>query len=164
MTEKYNHERGREIESLFAIAFKKAYPNYLIIKSAKEQDMFDHYDYIVTTDKKKTFTVEVKSLKRNNREDDALDSEIIWAELTNVRGDKGWLRGLADYIVFELDSKFVFVKRKELLDYTLEVTKGKVAGSSKKFYDIYQRYGREDEVVKLPFKDISPMIRTYISK
>lgn len=164
MNNTYDHSRGRQVENVFLQALLKTYPDYRVIKSSREADMHDHYDFIMTTAKGNTFTLEVKSLKRNNRSDDNFDSEIIWAELKNVRGDKGWLLGSADFIVFELDDKFVFVRRKDLLAYVLKVTKGKEVRSSKNFYEIYQRYGREDEVVKLPFKDIAPMIKTYITK
>lgn len=92
-------------------------------KSTREQDMREHFDYVVfkrnkerawierpenATNKKTCNYVEVKNEKRLN--------DKILVELTNVRGDIGWLYGKANYIAYQKPSGgFKMVHRYSLL-------------------------------------------------
>ena len=40
-------------------------------------------------------------MKKKNRWDNNFQDDIAWVEGTNVRGEPGWVKGKADYIVFE---------------------------------------------------------------
>ena len=53
--------------------------------------------------------VDVKALKRTNRNDNDVDENIHWVEIRNVRGKKGWLYGDSGLIAFETKDYFVFV-------------------------------------------------------
>ena len=58
-----------------------------------------------------------------NRWDSKTQDECAWVEGTNVHGDIGWVKGLADYIVFEREDCWLTVNRQELLDFVQEKLK-----------------------------------------
>jgi len=41
----------------------------------------------------------------------------VYIEYQTSKGDKGWLYGMADFIVFETVEEFIFVNRKSLINY-----------------------------------------------
>jgi hypothetical protein len=121
-----------------------------IKKSDRESDMFGHYDFIIA-DKVK---VDVKGAKKINRYDQAPHHDTHYIEFRNVRGNKGWVYGEADYIAFEYYDTFVFVKRV----YIIELCKSKILDKSiknyKSIYGLYRREGREDLITLIPTKDL----------
>lgn len=50
--------------------------------------MWNHIDLFYTKDDK-TYSFDVKSMKKSNRKDSAPDDQIHWIELQNVRGNPG---------------------------------------------------------------------------
>ena len=50
--------------------------------------------------KNKTYKFDVKGMKRK-RWDNNFQDDIAWVEGTNVRGEPGWVKGKADYIVLK---------------------------------------------------------------
>jgi hypothetical protein len=121
-----------------------------IKKSDRESDMFGHYDFIIA-DKVK---VDVKGAKKINRYDQAPHHDTHYIEFRNVRGNKGWVYGEADYIAFEYYDTFVFVKRVNII----ELCKSKILDKSiknyKSIYGLYRREGREDLITLIPTKDL----------
>ena len=121
-----------------------------IKKSDRESDMFGHYDFIIA-DKVK---VDVKGAKKINRYDQAPHHDTHYIEFKNVRGNKGWVYGEADYIAFEYYDTFVFVKRVNII----ELCKSKILDKSiknyKSIYGLYRREGREDLITLIPTKDL----------
>ena len=77
-------DQGSKAETRFAtIATKKGYET---AKSSKQVDMQAHWDFRITkTNYSKR--VEVKALKRVN---DVLTDELIYVELQNCGGGRGW--------------------------------------------------------------------------
>jgi hypothetical protein len=121
-----------------------------IYKSSKEDDIFKHIDFYVNDT-----SVDVKA----NRHIDC-----IWMELQNVNGYDGWLKGEAEYIVFdiiELDSFCVF-KRKDLLDFALQFTE--IAESKNDFLKLYTRKNRKDILLKAKYSDIKHLENFKILK
>ena len=83
--------------------------------------------------------------------------ETIWLEVTNVNGNKGWLRGEAYYVamhIAELD-KFSVYLREDLLNHikenTTEYTEDK--RDYNKFYT-RSKWGKKDILVKYRYEDI----------
>jgi hypothetical protein len=121
-----------------------------IKKSDRDSDMFGHYDFIIA-DKTK---VDVKGAKKINRHDQSPNHDIHYIEFRNVRGNKGWVYGEADYIAFEYYDTFLLVKRESII----ELCKSKILDKSiknyKSIYGLYSREGREDLITLIPTKDL----------
>ena len=128
---------------------------YFVLPATKEQNMKDHVDFWV--DRKETNTEQKVSdyygvdVKGNRHLD------TIWLELKNVLGDKGWLEGEAEYIVFDIKElkAFCFYKRTDLLEYCQKITKK--AQSKWDYNKIYTRWGRADKLIKVQHKDIKQL-------
>ena len=107
----------------------------------------------------KTLKFDIKGLKKVNRWDKSTQDECAWVEGTNVRGQPGWLKGGANYIVFERNDCWLAVNREELLDFVSEKLKKNSYATGKKPYHIYQRsdWGRKDKITLVPFKDIETL-------
>lgn len=121
-----------------------------IKKSDRESDMFGHYDFIIASKVK----VDVKGAKKINRHDQAPNHDIHYIEFRNVRGDKGWVYGEADYIAFEHFNTFLLVKRESII----ELCKRKIIDRSiknyKSIYGLYSRKDRDDLMTLIPTKDL----------
>jgi hypothetical protein len=112
------------------------------VKSSYNDDLYKHIDFYVNG-----YGVDVKGKRRLNS---------IWLEIVNVRGYDGWLKGEADYIVFDfldLNAYSVF-KRKQLLKLVSNVTE--TTNSSKDYMKIYGRseWNQKDKLIKCKFEDI----------
>jgi hypothetical protein len=97
-----NKIKGRQAEIAFAKQFK-----YCIIRESTEQeDIKQHWDYLIRCNNGVERKVDVKT---GNIRD-----SILRCEVTNRMGRKGWVKGLADYIAYEQEDYWLFVKREEL--------------------------------------------------
>ena len=107
----------------------------------------------------KTSKFDVKGLKKKNRGDDRTQDKYAWIEGTNVEGRPGWIKGHADYIVFERESYWLLVNREELFDYTWAKLKDAGFPKGKKAYHIYDRayWGKRDKLTLVPYEDIEKL-------
>ena len=96
-------------------------------------------------------------MKKKNRWDNNSQDDIAWVEGTNVRGEPGWVKGKADYIVFERNKYWLLVDRQELLNYVVDKLKEKGYEKGKGIYKIYQREGRLDKITMVPYEDIEKL-------
>lgn len=156
------YKTGRAVEDQFAYLLMKTHGG-LVKHSSRHQDMFDHIDLIWHINDK-VYTFDVKGLKKHNQTDIYTDDSIHWVELQNVRGNLGWVYGKADYIVFETNNDWLFVKRKALLDLLEEKVKDKTITNSKELYTYYQRYNRQDIVVKVLTSDLRKIASSILNK
>ena len=110
------------------------------IKSSTSDDIKYHIDFYVND-----IPVDVKGSRH---------LETIWLEITNVRGEGGWLKGRADYIVFDIMelNSFCFYRRPDLLEFVSSISE--VATSKKEYMKLYTRQGRQDVIVKVRHEDI----------
>jgi hypothetical protein len=133
--------------------------NYNPRKANFNENVRKHFD-IVYTCRGKEIKVDVKASKKRNRKDDNVDNSIVWIELKNVKGNNGWLHGEADYIAFEQDTHFLFIKRSDLAEFvkTLPLVKG----DKKEEYCILTRRGRKDEIFFMPFEKLNDIKNKHI--
>ena len=117
------------------------------------QDMHEHWDVEGTLDGK-LLKFDVKGMKKVNRWDNKKQDDIAWVEGTNVRGKPGWVKGKADYIVFERLDYWLLVWREDLLNLVNLKLKENNFQKGKGVYQIYQRDGRKDKITMVPFEDI----------
>jgi len=141
-------EKGRIVERNF---YKKHLTN--AIESSNYQDFNEHWDVQGNLDGK-IFKFDIKGLKKTNRWDSNTQDDNAWVEGTNVRGKPGWVKGKADYIVFERNDYWLLVNREELLERVESKLKEKNYEKGKGVYQIYQREGRQDKITLVPYKDI----------
>ena len=120
------------------------------------QDMHEHWDVEGILDGK-ILKFDVKGMKKVNRWDNKKQDDIAWVEGTNVRGKPGWVKGLADYIVFERIDHWLLVNRQELLNHVQDKLKEKGYETGKGVYQIYQREGRLDKITMVPFQDMEQL-------
>lgn len=125
-------------------------------KSTKEEDMYHHIDFWWNSPKKGEIGIDVKGVKKKNRKDKEVDDTIHWVEIQNVKGNKGWIYGDAEYIAFRTLSHIIFVKTKVLQQWSEEkVDCSKLSYSNPKgCYIPYQRWQRQDIVYKIPTEDL----------
>ena len=123
-----------------------------------EQDKYEHWDMEGGLDGK-TSKFDVKEMKKINRWDPKPQDVLAWIEGTNNGGNEGWIKGLADYIVFERTDSWLVVNRKELFDFTWGKLREKGFPQGKKAYHIYDRskWGKKDRTTLVPFKDIETL-------
>jgi len=127
-------------------------------EASKEENMYDHID--LTVDE---MTVDVKGMKKLNRGDADVNPDIHWIEFQNVRGDRGWIYGKAEYIAFETLDGFIMIDRVVLLEWCREMITDRKVKDKKELYKLYNREGRKDvislvlteDLLKLPHKKIS---------
>jgi len=127
-----------------------------ILWANSEQDKYEHWDMEGNLNGR-TLKFDIKGMKKMNRWDSKTQDECAWVEGTNVRGEPGWLKGSANYIVFERNDCWLTVNREELLDFVNEKLKKNSYATGKKPYCIYQREGRKDKITLVPFKDIEQL-------
>ena len=120
------------------------------------ENMYEHWD-VKGTLENKLLKFDVKGMKKVNRWDNKKQDDIAWVEGTNVRGKPGWVKGKADYIVFERNEYWLLVNRQELLNHIQDKLKEKGYETGKGTYQIYQREGRLDKITMVPFQDIEQL-------
>jgi len=91
-----------------------------------------------------------------------------WVELQNVRGDKGWVYGEADFIAFEYDRYWILVPRRrltKLIEERLDNSRleGRDWVNNPQPFKIHTREGRNDRVMMVPVVDLC-WIGTIIEK
>ncbi len=157
-------KEGDDAETRFTLLAE--FKGYIVEKSSNSQNMRSHIDVFITKDPAKlkenteykpiTYSIDIKGLKRVNRGDILTENEKIWIELKNVQGRKGWLYGEADIIAFEMNSGFLLVLRKSLLDFVEKMVdiNDPVTKSSEALYKVYTRKDRKDVISLVNLSDM----------
>ena len=147
-------QKGKQVELNFA---NKHLTNFIL--ADKEEDIFEHWDVkgICAVISLNSLKFDVKGLKKTNRSDTQYQDEDAWVEGTAVDGKKGWLKGKADYIVFERNNNWLLVEREELLNFTTSKLKENNYKTGKGKYMIYTRLNRKDKITLVPFEDIKTL-------
>lgn len=136
--------------------FAKLFTN--VTFSSKSEDMYEHWDLMIKA------KIDVKSIKKESRDDVTYNENFHWVELKNVRGKLSWLYGDADFFAFEIEEYWIIVEKTTLQKFIQEKCKGKKVGGSKDPYELYQRYGRKDVIVKVKTIDLAYISTCLINK
>lgn len=97
---------------------------------------------------KRAINIFVKCLK-TDEEDDGPDA--VWLEFQTHKGDRGWMNGDADYIVFENPFDWLIVNRKKLKQAVEEAIYDKTTTRDRAtWFRFYQRPGGQSKAVKVP--------------
>lgn len=127
--------------------------------STAEEDMHQHIDIHIDG-----FSIDVKELKRINRTDVDVNSEIHWVELQNVHGNKGWLYGEATHIAFELPDGFLLIERITLHQFCKHKVADRKIKDIKGLYTLYRRKGRLDVITLVLVEDLLKLPHCILNK
>lgn len=125
----------------------------------------DHIDFVVKSARKPAISVDVKAMKRHRRSDTDTDDTKLWIEFKNVRGQKGWLYGKADFLAFERPLGFSFIKRTALVEWAernIDLTKP-VSSAKLAYLKGYTRKDRSDLIAFVNFADIVHLINFEVN-
>lgn len=125
-------------------------------KSTRTEDIKLHVDFWVLTEEGKKYGIDVKGVRKHNRNDAYPDDSIHWIEVKNVKGNPGWIYGESVYIAFMTNKSVLFVPTKKLIPFIESKIKGKALTyfNPRQCYQPYQRKGRSDVVIKVPTNDL----------
>ncbi len=126
--------------------------------SSTDEDIKEHWDI------KLEVKFDVKAVKKVNRSDDETDETIHWVELINVRGDKGWLYGEANYFAFELNDYWVVVSKESLQSFIAKKCQKKEMSEKPALYKIYRRKDRLDAITLVKTIDLMCLAEQIIEK
>jgi hypothetical protein len=133
---------------------------FSVTKSDRSSDMYEHWDFKVNDS-----LVDVKGLKRISRSNSEFSTDYTWVEFKNVRGQKGWLQGIANYIAFEQLDHFLIVGRLDLLHYCQSsISKELVQSSKDSYYKLYSRAGRKDIISLISLSLLKKHVKTWLLK
>lgn len=142
---------GKDAEKRFAATFLKN-----IVWATLSQDRNEHWDVEGDMGSGR-YKFDIKSSGN-------IDDDRLWIEGTNVNGDKGWIKGDADYIVFERNNSWFIANRKKLYEWIVEKIKENGSKSGSGYYEIHQRAGRYDKIVMARCSDIPKTIGDHFKK
>lgn len=111
-------------------------------KSSKDDNIHKHIDY--------HFRGSSVDVKGNN------EPKEIWVEIKNVRGEKGWLYGDAEWIAFDMPEVqgFICVNREELRSFIEGNVTKKYVPKKDSYLKLYQRKDRKDVITKVVITDL----------
>ncbi len=157
-------KRGIAVENNFVQEAK--HRDYNIWIASEEQNIREHID-LVLQKYGKTFSVDIKARRTGNKSRTFDDTWIV-VEFLNTMGDKGWLYGKADYIVFEREKDFVFCETKDLVNlaHTFVDQKTRVDSYRDAEYKVWGRsyQGKKDLISRMEMSKILNLKNTFIWK
>jgi len=132
----------------------------IVTPATKNENMFNHIDYFLDKPGSEQISVDVKGIKKSNRDGKSLIDEM-WIEFYNVRGDKGWIHGKANLIAQQVnDNIFYIFDREDLLKQVNKLVKWNlpmVKSPRQALYRLYQRWQRQDVITLVKLKDLKPI-------
>ncbi len=140
-----NYKKFQAVERKFAGAlnmFNK------VSFASRDEDIFDHWDVKID------IKIDVKAMKKINREDSEPNENIHYVEIKNVHGNKGWLYGDADYFAFEMKDYYVMVSKIKLQAMIADKCKEKIKCARPTLYQLYSREGRNDMMTLVKTVDL----------
>lgn len=149
-----SREEGTKAESRFILRANDMGWEY--IRNAKKfEDMWQHWDILFDTPEGEK-TIDIKAHKHKYRSGPLLE-DWFWVEFRNVKGDKGWLYGEADYIAFEYFGAWYIYDREILAnccELLVDMDADPVDKTGHAYYRLYQRYGRKDQTSLVQISDL----------
>jgi hypothetical protein len=150
----FQHDFTRGIDAEKRFAEKHLY-NYKM--SSKNENMFEHWDIagiLKCSNAINILKFDVKAMKKINKQDINYENDYTWIEGTNVKGNNGWIKGKADYIVFERLDNWTLVKRENLYQWIVKKLEDNNYQKGKGLYQVYQRENRKDKITLIKYSDI----------
>lgn len=155
----------KKLEKRFALDFVSHFrdENVLVNYPTEYQDIHEHWDLEILNCAELSGKYDVKGMRKVNRHDNNPNPTIQWLEILNVLGNKGWLLGKANYIVFEYILDWIIVDRFDIIKYL----KNNIINQQSEYpeiFKLYTRRGRKDLITLVPFFDLMKMCKYIIPK
>ena len=143
---------GRVAEQEFAKLFRETE------FSTKEQDIHEHWDVAIK------YKIDIKGLKKINRNDADVNENIHWIEIKGVTGYLGWLYAdEVDFFAFELKKYWIIVEKMALQEFIANnVIKEYIQKPT--LYKLYRRQGRQDTITLVESFDLIYIAECLIKK
>jgi hypothetical protein len=139
-------ESGKKTEQKFKEVLLKN--NILTQDSTEYDDIKNHVDLSII------YKIDVKGLKKINRYDDDVNQYYHYAEILNVKGEKGWAYAPdVDYFVFETNDYWLIVEKENLQNLIKEKVI-KEYNEKPTLYRLYRRNGRKDIITLIDTIDM----------
>lgn len=147
-----NLKRGLKAEDVFLELARKQ--GFQVHHASKAADIHEHWDYSLTKGNA-SLKVDIKAVKKIQRQDPQPQDQYTWIELQGVR-DQGWLfGGHSDYIAFQTFNSFILVRRTALIAFvqknvhpTAQVNQPTDALKKQQGkYPVYSRPERSDRLI-----------------
>lgn len=153
-----DHNLGKDAEKRFSDQFLSD-----VVYSTLWQDRNEHWDMEGNLNGGR-YKFDIKTSPMKDFEDSSYFYGAFFVEGTNKSGEKGFIKGIADYIVYERKSDWCVIDRKKLYQWILR----KVYDNGTKFggdyYQINQRKGYKNKMVMARFDDLPVDIRFFLNK
>lgn len=158
------YSNGKIAENNFASDLVRS-EGGVVLPPTREDDIVNHID-LYWSYNGKYCSFDVKGARKKSRYDNSVDYDKTWLEFKNVHGNDGSLFGKQNYIAFEAEKQWVIVRRKEILKAIIDkiVDKTIYSKNPNEDYKLYQRSGRQDLIVRVPFSFITQNAVKYIDK
>ena len=150
-TYKLSQIQGQNAEKEFAILAELK--GYKIKYPTPEENYKKHYDIVLIDELDIAYPIEVKSLKRIQR-DGYLQEDYTWVDL---HPKYGWINGESKYIAFQTFTEFIIVKRLNLIALIDDRLKQEIVKKPEEAtYKLYRR--KQQELLTLvPMEDIKTL-------
>jgi hypothetical protein len=158
------YEKGLAVEYAFASDLLKSEGGQ-VWHASQHDDIINHID-VFWSNGNKEYSFDVKGARKKSRYDSDVSYKTTWLEIQNVNGQCGSLLGNQDYIAFELEDQWAIVNRKQLLFALINKLDDKTLYTSNPNEDfkLYQRSGRQDIIVRVPYEFIISNTSKLIKK
>jgi len=144
---------GKSVETEFAKLFRSTE------HSSPEEDINEHWDIMIK------HKVDVKGLKKINRNDADVNENIHWVEVKNVSGRVGWLYSEeVDFFSFETIDYWIIIDKLVLQKFVAEKCKEKEFSKIPELYKLYNRKGRNDVITLVKTIDLIYISETILKK
>ena len=159
LLEKLDKLQNEKKQSLFEKAAESR--GYSPRKPTREEKAGYHVSHVLTgkssLGKKVCIKVDLKKNKNKKKFED-----WVWIEFKNSKGKPGWIHGDAHFLVFERSEDFIFVNRKELVEWLSSANKIRydlpfVGLAKQAKYRIYKRANKPEEITQIAVKDIKSL-------
>jgi len=128
---------------------------FLIRPSSSHENRIDHFDFLVAFSISQFVRVEVKSIKARRR-GEMPDPSIVFLEIQNIDGGKGWIYGQCDYVALEQPKGFILYRNQDLVQYAERFSKSfPFVSQSGLEFTLYGRRNRNDIVMIVPFAHLN---------
>lgn len=145
---------GKKAEVILKSIFETK--GYETRDSTEHEDKYLHSDFFFKGKNDKWYTVDVKGMKKLNRQDANRQDVWTFVELLNTAGYPGWTIKGAYMIAFERENDFVLIRRADLKTFCDErvdqKTRASSAGDAK--YICYSRPRRKDLISMIKISDL----------
>lgn len=118
-----------------------------VVESTKEENIFKHIDYYVDG-----ITYDVKADKNS----------LIWVEMKNVNGKKGWLCSEVQKIAFEIGNCFHIVDRAKLEKLVRQEITDMNIYDKPDYKKMYSRKNTKDLITYFKYDDIKNLVEEII--